>query len=114
MFPRMYSSVKFFEPTVSETLPLAGFFWMRLEEPELLVVLDELELLLEPQAETPSASATTSANAKSPCLRADVIWSSPLVGCRRVTRDAGILCAGRRALQPQPFWGQEVLDADQH
>src|SRR3954465_5039596 len=80
MLPRMYSSVKFFDPTVSETLPLAGFDWIRLSE-EGAPELDDVELvvsLLEPQAATTMASARARIAPTKKRERADVIENPSL------------------------------------
>ena len=66
MFPRMYSSVKFFEPTVSETFLFAGFDLIRLAELPPFVPVSLLSLL-PPQAATPSAT-TSAANSTKAAL----------------------------------------------
>ena len=63
MFPRMYSSVKFFEPTVSETFLFAGFDLIRLAELPPFVPVSLLSLL-PPQAAAPSASTSAAISAK--------------------------------------------------
>src|SRR4051794_9737684 len=116
MFPRMYSSVKFLDPTVTETLPFAAFDWMRLSEDGSPAVV-ELELdvsLLEPQAATPSANEVAMAATRKRRGRTNVIRNTPLSNSSRDTRGPIILCASGRALQLEPLRGQQVLDADQH
>src|SRR3954447_18337430 len=102
MLPRMYSSVKFFDPTVSETLPLAGFDWIRLSE-EGAPELDDVELvvsLLEPQAATTMAITRARIAPKKKRERADVIENPSLgLGRLRLGRFAGILCTSGGALQ---------------
>src|SRR6266567_1147445 len=68
MFPRMYSSVKFFEPTVSWIPLLAEFDLIRLAELFPLVPVSLLSLL-PPQAATPRASSAAAISAKAALFR---------------------------------------------
>src|SRR3954454_21753871 len=105
MLPRMYSSVKFFDPTVSETLPLAGFDWIRLSE-EGAPEPDDVELvvsLLEPQAATTMAITRARIAPKKKRERADVI-ENPSLGLGRLRlgrlRESYARRAARRSLSP--------------
>jgi hypothetical protein len=55
----MYSSVKFFDPTVSLTPELSGFFWIR---PALAVVEDSSLLLPHAATPTPRTAVARTAN----------------------------------------------------
>ena len=68
MFPRMYSSVKFFEPTVSDTFLFAGFDLIRLAELPPLVPVSLLSLP-PPQAATPRARTSAANSAKAALSR---------------------------------------------
>src|SRR5438552_7417384 len=99
----MNSSVKFFEPTVSVTFPLAGSDLISPLGALGLPPAVELELLL-PQAATSSAAAIATANAntaRSLLLVADKTVPFPLVTSPAVRRASLILCAPPDALQPQ-------------
>src|SRR2546423_1294046 len=70
----MYSSVKFFEPTVIVTLPLSGFDWI---SPAAALVVDEL-LPPPPQAATPRARIETTSRPNSARNRVFVLIESLL------------------------------------
>src|SRR6266511_6385907 len=79
MFPRMYSSVKFLEPTVSWIPLLAEFDLIRLAELPPLVPVS-LSSSPPPQAATPSASTSAAISAKAALVREwPVITDPPLV-----------------------------------
>src|SRR5436190_8715983 len=80
----MYSSVKFFEPTVIVTLPLAGFDWI--SWPPLAVVDDEDELL--PHDARAIAMIETATRANNACSLILVLMKS-LLHCLGTPRPAG-------------------------
>src|SRR3954469_638940 len=73
----MYSSVKFFDPTVRVTLPLAGLDWIRLSELEALVAV-VLLLLPPPHAAIATARAAASTSANAARTRRPLITPYPL------------------------------------
>src|SRR5213083_1499035 len=70
----MYSSVKFFEPTVSVTLPLSGFDWI---SPAWALVVDEL-LPPPPQAARPTVRIEAASRQNSARNRVFVLIKSLL------------------------------------
>src|ERR1700752_406487 len=105
----MYSSVKFFEPTVSLTPALSGLF--SISPAEVVVVSSSSP----PQAEMPTARATAARTANSTrsrwlmliagaSLRID--WSSTRAGPLRATV---ILCLRAPPLQHQPARRHQTL-----
>src|SRR5690242_1117359 len=74
----MYSSVKFFEPTVIVTLPLAGLDWIRLSEFEEALVSVLLVLLLLPHAAIAIARTAASNSADAARSRRPLITPYPL------------------------------------
>src|SRR6266705_3242241 len=105
----MYSSVKFFDPTVSVTLPLSGFDWI---SPAWALVVDEL-LPPPPQAAMPTARIEAANRTDSARNRVLMLIESLLrfLGHLPARGDDGILCGCTLALQREPSRGQEPLHA---
>src|SRR5215211_2926300 len=103
----MYSSVKFFEPTVIWTPELSGFFWIS-PPPALVVSLS----LSPPQAATPIATMATASRANR--IRKPVLMLIQGTSLSRQSPPSGvarILCARAGALQHQAPRRQESLHA---
>src|SRR3954447_26479099 len=105
----MYSSVKFFDPIVSVTLPLAGLDWIRLSESEEALVSVLLVLLLLPHAAMPIASTAAIMSANAPRSRRPLIARSPLSAIgqldqlnpsRRSYADRPARCSSMRFFMP--------------
>src|SRR5215211_6006630 len=110
----MYSSVKFFEPTVSVTLPLSGLDWIRLAvSPEAPVVV--LSSSLPPHAVIVTARIAATNGTKAARTRRPLITrnSFPAWTVRPIQPITGILCGAGGALQLQALRGHEPLDAGQ-
>src|SRR5215212_1651885 len=110
----MYSSVKFFEPMVRLTLPLAG-----LEAIRLSVLSDSLvaDVLLPPPphaaiviARTAATDSTNAARTRRPLITP---YSFPAWTVRPNSAAHRILCGASGALQLQALRGQEALYAGQ-
>src|SRR4051812_10943614 len=112
----MYSSVKFFDPTVIATLPLAGLETIRLSELSDALV-DEVVLLPPPPHAamvTASTAATDSVNAAR-TRRPLITPSSFPAGTVRPTQPiTGILCGAGAPLRLRPPGRHEPLHAREH
>src|SRR5215208_4336963 len=110
----MYSSVKFFDPTVRVTLPLAELDWIRLSELEAPVVL-VLVSLPPPHAAIPIARTAARMSANAARSRRPVITpnSFPAWTVRPMNPIDGILCGAGGALQLQAPRRHEPLHAGQ-
>src|SRR5436190_13329956 len=109
----MYSSVKFFEPTVIVTLPFAGLDWIRLSELEAPV---SVVLLLLPHAAIATARNAASTSVNAARSRRPLINPYPLSSIwtvRPAEPMARILCGAGGALQLYTPRRHEPLHARQ-
>src|SRR3954471_6455409 len=112
MFPRMNSSVKFLEPTVSWTPLLAGFDLIRLAELPPLVPVSLLSSP-PPHAATPRARTSAAISANAALTREFPVTTVSLLsfgGGLPPGMDRVILCGSFGARQLEPAGSEKTLD----